>query len=357
MRITEVFYGFGLGGAEVAAVTRLQYAPPDVQTTLLVAADELAVSALPKLPTEKAQFRVCGSSTSQQLSAIAKSAPDVIVVNSPRQTMQLLLSPRARLLRAPVVVAAHSEVLSDHLSRSAPLSMAMRLANPRAELHIAVSTGAAIGPWCRGAKRVEICHLGSDLVAPETSVDVSWPGLCSVRLLALSRLTQPKNLSSLVKAVAASVGALRYARAHLRIVGDGPQLRRLIEEVSALGVSDLVSFAGITYAPGDWLRSADWLLIPSVAEGGPLTLYEGMQAGVRVLGTPRGAIPDVIASDPESILLEGTDEVALGTGIQRLLAARPHLSSADRAGRMVRGRAWSAESLAPNWYRALASIA
>ena len=356
MRITELFSGFGLGGAEIASVTRTRYAPASTHTTILVAGS-LDYGGRESDPSvENWEIKACGRGIREQTLAIAETEPDVLVINTPRQTVQLLLSP-FRLPSCRIVVVAHNEVLSDHLSLSGPLSTLMRLANPRADLHIAVSKAAASGPWCWGARRIAVCHLGADFRVSHMAHDVSWPEDCSVRLLTLSRLTAPKNLSSLVKAVAASVGVLRSAGAHLRIVGEGPQLKRLMAEVSALGVSDLVSFAGITYAPGDWLQSADWLLIPSVAEGGPLTLYEGMQAGIRVLGTPTGAIPDVIASDPESILLEGSNEVALGTGIEKLLAARPHLSSADRAGRMVRGRVWSAESLAPTWYRALASIA
>lgn len=356
MFVTEVFSGFGLGGAEVAALARLKYAPAEVQTTLIVSQGRKAAQLLPTLPGVRSRFVACGSDTRDLRAAVSESRPDVLVINTPRQAVQLLVA--SRLPPAcPTVIVAHSEVLSDRLALNRPLSLGMRLANPRASLHIAVSRGAATGPWCHGAHRIEVCHLGSEVDSTSFSSEVSWPQDTSLRLLTLSRLTQPKNLSTLLHSMSRLAHDLRRARAHLRIVGTGPEKSRLMRDVSRLGLGDLVSFFGPTHIPASWLATTDWLLIPSVAEGGPLTLYEAAQTGARVMGTPRGAMPDVLARDPESILVGGTDVRAVTRGLSSILEAPSRLTERDRRRRMTIGRAWSVESLAPSWYRTLASVA
>lgn len=356
MFVTEVFSGFGLGGAEVAAIARLKYAPADVHTTLIVSRGRMAASHLPALPGLVPRFVACGSGTRDLRTAIFKSRPDVLVINTPRQAVRLLAASR-RPPPWPTVIVAHSEVLSDHLALNGPLALGMRLANRRASLHIAVSRGAAMGPWCHGAQRIEVCHLGSEVDSTIRSSEASWPEGTSLRLLTLSRLTQPKNLRTLLHSMSMLAHDLRSARAHLRIVGTGPEQSRLMRDASSLGVSDLVSFFGPTLSPASWLAATDWLLIPSVAEGGPLTVYEAAQTGARVMGTPRGAMPDVLARDPASILVGGTDVRAVTRGLASILEAPLRLTEGDRRRRMTIGKAWSVESLAPSWYRALASVA
>lgn len=355
MRITELFLGFGRGGAERAALSRLRYSPADYHTTFLVVGDKASVDTGLSLAASTAGITVCGSGPREMAKAVRESRPNVLVINTPRHAIQLLLSQRKKLPFA-VVVVAHSELVSENPARARAVSWPLCAANRRADLHIAVSRNAASGAWCRGAKRVAICHLGSELEISGQSQGDAWPRGTAIRLLAISRLTLPKNLSALVQAIYQSRGALRRAGAHLVIVGDGPEKGHLLQEVSSKGLWDLVSFAGHSDAPGDWLAAADWLLIPSSAEGGPLTAYEGMQAGVRIMGTSRGAIPDVIRGDKDSVLLVGSDVSTLVSGLHRLLSSPPTLEPIHRARRMEAGKVWSAQALVPHWYRTLASV-
>lgn len=172
----------------------------------------------------------------------------------------------------------------------------------------------------------------------------------------MSRLTKPKNLTTLIRSVAACAQRLRRARAHLRVVGDGPERRRLVQVASSLGVQDLVTFVGPTHLASVWMARADWLLISSVAEGGPLTVYEGLQSGLRIMATPVGAIPDVLAQDHASILLSGASRQAITGGLQQLMDATPRLADLERERRRALGDMWSASCLAPSWYEALASV-
>ena len=354
MRITELFRSFGAGGAEIAAANRLRYQPVGTHTSFVVSkgpGEVLDAAAA----AHSAEFVTCGTTLREQLNAIAQTEPDVVVVNTPRQACQLLLG-GGRHLRWPVVVAAHSETLSDRLSYSQALSLPMRLANGRAELNVAVSERVATGPWCRGAKRIRVCHLGSEVRQGASREEISWPPGCSLRLLVLSRLTRPKNLSALIQAVQMDAEHFRAATAHVRVVGDGPQKGHLMHEASRLGVSDLVSFQGGSRSPGAWMSSADWLVIASVAEGGPLTVYEGLQAGLRVMATPVGVIPEVLAEDSESILLREASVSALRAGLQRILSRPSSITQSARAARSAAATRWNTSVLAPEWFKAIESV-
>jgi glycosyltransferase involved in cell wall biosynthesis len=86
---------------------------------------------------------------------------------------------------------------------------------------------------------------------------------------------------------------------------------------------------------------ASMLVLPSLEEGFGMTAVEAMQAGVPVIASNRGALPEVVGD--AGALVDPTDEAALAAAIEYLLANPPERLARAEAGR-VRARlfTWSA---------------
>jgi glycosyltransferase involved in cell wall biosynthesis len=76
-------------------------------------------------------------------------------------------------------------------------------------------------------------------------------------------------------------------------VGDGELREDLKEHTRSLGVDDVVRFLGWRRDMGEVYRGLDLLLLTSDNEGTPVTVIEAMAAGVPVISTAVGGVPDI----------------------------------------------------------------
>jgi glycosyltransferase involved in cell wall biosynthesis len=102
------------------------------------------------------------------------------------------------------------------------------------------------------------------------------------------------------------------------IFGSGPERERLEALAGRLGLSERVELPG--YVPmTEALGRLALFVVSSYLESGPLTVLEAMAAGVPVVATRVGAIPE-IAIDGTAQLVPPGDDAALADAIGRLLA-------------------------------------
>lgn len=87
-----------------------------------------------------------------------------------------------------------------------------------------------------------------------------------------------------------------------------------------------MEFAGIQRGEGklDAFRQADALLLPSHTEGQPLVILEAFAAGLPVIATTVGAIPEIIGEGTHGLLIPPRDPEAIAQAVVRL-AADPSL--------------------------------
>jgi len=330
VRVAEVFSGFGLGGAERSIAARQARSGGRLQTVHV----NIGPTDGPMRPVIAAnvpivdlgQFDVRGLRR-----VMAQRQIQVVVAHTPRAVVMAVLAARTMRVRPAVVSVAHLSELSDRRWKAVLLALPMRLANRRVDRVLAVSALAASGPWCAGAPRVEVNWLGSELIGDDGELDLMkyWPSSARLRWLALTRLVPVKNLSNLLEAVADSADLLRAAGAHLAIVGDGPldrPLRHLVEEWK---ISDLVGVHRAVMSPGPLLRAADAMLISSTVEGAPLAVFEALIAGMRLVSTPLGILPELDAigfsnaQDDGLIALDGFERDDIVAGLEQLVALGP----------------------------------
>jgi glycosyltransferase involved in cell wall biosynthesis len=107
--------------------------------------------------------------------------------------------------------------------------------------------------------------------------------------------------------------------AQLIIIGDGPERSRLDALVQATGLQENVRLLG--KVPDAWgiLSTVDVFVLPSVKEGLPYAILEAMAAGLPIVATRVGGIPEVVADRRSALLVPPADSRALGQAICDLL--------------------------------------
>lgn len=100
-------------------------------------------------------------------------------------------------------------------------------------------------------------------------------------------------------------------------VGDGRERSALRAQATALGLDARVTWAGAVVDAARWLPAFDVVVLSSRTEGTPIVLLEAMAAGVPVIATAVGGIPDVVG-DTEAILVPSDTPAALADAITHL---------------------------------------
>jgi glycosyltransferase involved in cell wall biosynthesis len=90
-------------------------------------------------------------------------------------------------------------------------------------------------------------------------------------------------------------------------VGDGPERLSLVDLAKELGVSDRVTFTGTVANVEDYLQAFDIVALLSTREGMPNAVLEAMAAGKPSVGTPVGAIPELLDDGNAGVVLSNRD--------------------------------------------------
>jgi len=147
----------------------------------------------------------------------------------------------------------------------------------------------------------------------------------------VARLTQQKGLIDLLRAMSRLREAAPDAR--LLIVGRGELSAKLRGVVDLLGLRSAVRFLGFRRDIRHILKGSDLLVLPSHWEGFGLVLLEAMEAGIPVVGTRVGAIPEVVTDGETGLIVTPRDPDALATGLVRLLRHPDVAAEMGLAGR------------------------
>ena len=123
---------------------------------------------------------------------------------------------------------------------------------------------------------------------------------------------------------AASILAARGAEPYFVVLGDdlktGGTLRRAMEErMSALGLSNRVTFLGFRRDAPRIVQAFDIVAVPSHMEPLGNATLEAMAAGKPVVGTRVGGIPEMVVDGDTGVLVPVSDPPALADAIGRLV--------------------------------------
>lgn len=157
----------------------------------------------------------------------------------------------------------------------------------------------------------------------------------------LSLLDPVKDIGTFLGAAA----RLSPARPQLGFVvfGDGPERRSLERRAQELGIAQRVEFAGHVER-AQALARLRILVLPSIIENAPMALLEAMAAGIPVVASRTGGIPEITGEDA-ALLVAPRDERGFAAAIERLLDDD---ELADRVAAAARARVASSYSSASN---------
>jgi len=149
------------------------------------------------------------------------------------------------------------------------------------------------------------------------------------RIVYVGRLSAEKNLSALVRAVAA---VQPRVPAELVLIGDGPLRDRLESEARAAGVR--AEFPGVIPHPlvPDWLRGADAFVLPSFTEGHPKVLLEAMAAGIPCVASDCPGNRALVRHEETGLLFDAHDPGSLAARLERVLTDQALACALSRRG-------------------------
>ncbi|MFB3907594.1 MAG: glycosyltransferase [Candidatus Eisenbacteria bacterium] len=134
----------------------------------------------------------------------------------------------------------------------------------------------------------------------------------------VGRLTDVKNPDLLLQAASAAIETLPHP-VRFVVVGDGALRGPLEEQARSLGLAGRITFLGYRTDLDRILADLDLLLLTSKNEGTPVAVIEAMAAGIPVVCTSVGGVPEIVRGYPLATLVADRDPRALAAAMRRYL--------------------------------------
>jgi glycosyltransferase involved in cell wall biosynthesis len=147
----------------------------------------------------------------------------------------------------------------------------------------------------------------------------------------VARLVAEKDHRTLVRALALARPQVPGLQAW--IVGGGPLQPELEGLIHELRIEDSVRLLGERQDAGSWLRAADLFVLSSISEGLPVSVLEAMWAGLPLLLTRVGGMPEMVDLAGGGRIVEPSDPEALARAIVEMAAGRDRLRAWGEANR------------------------
>lgn len=180
-----------------------------------------------------------------------------------------------------------------------------------------------------------VVDLGGPLTGPErlAARNALEMGAAPTVLVSVGRLSREKNLAAVIDAVS----ALDDPDVELHLFGSGPMEGALRSRAEEAPTGSRIVFHGVIDDPTDAYRVADFLVLPSLAEGLSNTLLESAVAGLPAIATAVGGTPEVVTDGVTGYLATDTNVAALGAALRRALDA--DAETRDQMSRAIRAHA------------------
>ena len=167
--------------------------------------------------------------------------------------------------------------------------------------------------------------------------------LPAIRFGTVGRLVPAKAHRDLLEAFA--LVARELPDAELHIWGYGALQKELESAIAALGLGDRVRYRGAATHAAEALRELDIFVLSSVSEGLPLVILEAMAAGLPIVSTRVGGVPEVAPehAGPDGVawFAEPGNPPSLAEAMRQ--AARSDLAAAGRAASAIADASFGVE--------------
>jgi glycosyltransferase involved in cell wall biosynthesis len=247
--------------------------------------------------------------------------PDIVHANSSKAG--ILGRVAARIAGVPVrIFTVHGWAFAQYHGLASKLYLWLdRLVRPLTTSFICVSQrtrDAGIAARTCGRNETTVIPNAVDVAAaPRTALDGNPP-----RVISVGRLKEPKDFVGLVRVLTRVHAPFRAA-----IIGDGPD-RGEVE--AAAGEVELLGERADVPAQ---LADSDVFALWSRSEGMPMSVAEAMAAGLPVVASDVGGVPELVQDGVTGLLVTSGDEAALAAALELLLQDRDLRRRLGAAGR------------------------
>jgi glycosyltransferase involved in cell wall biosynthesis len=154
-------------------------------------------------------------------------------------------------------------------------------------------------------------------------------------ILSVGRLSTEKGHGDLLAAVRLLLRDRPQLTIRLILVGDGIERPALERAAAAPDLASSVIFAGHCSNVWPYYSLADVFALPSHSEGSPNVLLEAMAAGVPIVASKVGGVPETVEDGSSALLVPASEPAALASALARVLedpalAARLASSASER---------------------------
>lgn len=336
--VVHIIYALGTGGLENGLVNVINRTPAQRYRHAIVcltdsrefagriSAPGVQVVALHKKPGHDAGMYWRLWKTLRQLSPAIVHSRNLAALET--QALTILLPGVKR------VHGEHGRDMSDLYGNNWKYRLLRRFMSLLIHRYIAVSRDLA--SWLSTAVgipavRIEQIYNGVDQSRFRPSQEVQYdlfpagflPSRSRVVLGSVGRLAEVKDQSTLIEALHILVGRRPELGDKLRLVlvGDGPLLPDLKQQIAKCGLGELVWMAGDRDDVFRLLQALDIFVLPSLAEGVSNTILEAMATGLPVVATDTGGNPELVEHGVNGLLLPVQDPQALADNLLRLIDA------------------------------------
>ncbi|MGL5735650.1 MAG: glycosyltransferase [Beijerinckiaceae bacterium] len=146
-------------------------------------------------------------------------------------------------------------------------------------------------------------------------------------ILSAGRLAAVKDFPTLLRAFA----KLPFPRAHLIILGEGSERKRLELEAAKLGLAGRITMPGHVHDMRAYYEMADVFALPSLSESFSNVVVEALSYGLPVVATDCGGPAEILARGRYGRIVPVGDDLAMAQEIEQALAPDPQAIESRQA--------------------------
>jgi L-malate glycosyltransferase len=304
-----------------------------------------------ELAASVAQFPIEGFgrwTTARQALAFARWCRriDARIVHTCELYANIFGLPAAALAGVPVRIGNRRELLTPDKTRAL---LASQRAAYRTAHAVVANSAAAAGQLTRegiAAPKVSTIPNGVDC---EAFAPADRGRHRIRRVVTVANLRPEKGHDTLLDAWPSIAAACPGAS--LDIVGDGPLRPALVARVEAAGLSGRVRFLGERRDVPSVLAASDLFVLASRSEACPNAVLEAMAAGMPIVATGVGGVPELIASGRTGVLVEPDAPRALADAVTDLIARPQAAFALGAAARQAAVQRFSFERMVARFER------
>jgi glycosyltransferase involved in cell wall biosynthesis len=268
---------------------------------------------------------------------LSRERPDILHAIMP--SAYVLAGLTGWLARVPVIVAGRRALVTLHSYPHLRWRIASRLANRAITVHLCNSEAVralAIERERLDPRRTEVILNAVELDLPDQHLRLptEWiPMEAGPKAAMIANLIPYKGHRVMIEALAQVVR--RHPSLKVVLFGDGPERQALETLVVTLNLRPNVVFAGSRPDAPRYLHLFDFALLCSLEEGLPNAVMEAMAAGIPVVASNVGGVPELVRDGEHGRLVPAQDPQALADAMTWLVE---HPEERARLGRNAQVR-------------------